>query len=429
MDDRLRALERRARDDEAAGWEHLRALARVLDRRALWCEVARLARAGAPAAAQALARWTPLGELPLGPPEPPRGPWRTTRVVLEGAWLEPVSLVGATGDLLLGHRGVGQGWGRLAALEPTSAAVAPRWVVDTGGLVLWRGDDLLHATTRSRRGASIVARDARTGQVVQAFEVTERVGHIALAHDRGVLRLGDPQTGVTRLRAFDAGADLGRTLWDDDLAPDARVHVGGGVCLVADDEALVARDLETGAVRWQKRAADLGVDLARGRRLDVDPAGVFLHGAPPDDETSSVALVLDPATGERRWARHEDLVLGVEPGPGLVVSTAPSGRVLALDRASGAVRWEADVAGVRAAALVVGDVVLARKVARGPAQGPGQGSTSAAAEVVLDAATGAVATTLVLAALTDVTAVPCPGGAAVAASRPGHLLVVRIARG
>lgn len=416
MDERLRALGRLATHDREASWARLRALARARGRRELHLDVARLAREGDVAAGEALAAWSPLGPAPAA--EPPGRDLVATPSVVAAPWLDPMTVLAAGPDLWIGHRGVGQGWGRLAAIAPGSPD-APRWVADTGGAAAWRGDDVVHATPRSRAGGEVLARDARTGEVLGRTAVPGRVWALAVEGDRGLLKTGDPP-GAARLTCFDAGeGDFGRALWTADIPFVDDVHLGGGrVLLLQEGPARVqALDLDTGRPLWARSA---GADLLPDAALDTtllfaDAAGVVLHAAGVA-AGRGVTAALDPRSGAIVWAR--DHAAGGRPtvGPSVVVlGDGTSGPLVALDRRSGAVAWEAATPPIAAARASDALVVLARA---------GRGGPTAA---VLDARTGAPLVDLAL----DVVGSPALSALAsasvgvVAASTPGRLALVR----
>ncbi|MCO5167676.1 MAG: PQQ-binding-like beta-propeller repeat protein [Planctomycetes bacterium] len=418
MDERLRALGRLAAHDREASWARLRALSRARGRRELLFDLARLAREGDVAAGEALAGWSPLGPAPGAPA--PTGEVLAAPRVIEAAWLDPMTVLAASADLWIGHRGVGQGWGRLAAISPDAPA-APRWVADTGGAVAWRGDDLVHATPRSRAGGEVVARDARTGEVVGRTPVAGRVWALAVEGDRGLLKVGDPP-GPARHVCFDAGeAAFGRTLWTLEAPFEDDVHLGGGrVLRLQEAPALVsALDLD-GRPLWARAVGD---DLLPAARLDrallfADAAGVVLHAAGQGAGRGATAA-LDPRTGEVLWARQQGAGGLPTVGPTLVlVGDGTAGPLAALDRASGATAWEAATPPVAAARASEALVVLARAAGR------------ASSAAVLDARTGA----LLAAGALDVRGSPALSALAssaegvVVASTPGRLALVRAAR-
>lgn len=108
---------------------------------------------------------------------------------------------------------------------------------------------------------------------------------------------------------------------------------------------VVALDSLTGAVKWRRRThahphSSVAVDVGRGRVFVGDNAGV--------------AYAFDARTGTPVWTRQlepdgDDVEIKttptVIPQLGLIVFGAWSGKVSALDEATGAVRWEQPVGG------------------------------------------------------------------------------------
>ena len=150
---------------------------------------------------------------------------------------------------------------------------------------------------------------------------------------REELDLPEPGTAWT----FDTGAEI----WAD-------VALAGDTLLVgADDGRLYALDARTGAVRWQFRAGG-----AIRAAATVSGADVFV---PSDD---GFLYRLDAETGKERWrvkvmdkpvvriamdrpeSRYDFRASGVAAASGLLYLGTDDGRLLALDAATGARRWE-----------------------------------------------------------------------------------------
>jgi outer membrane protein assembly factor BamB len=104
-----------------------------------------------------------------------------------------------------------------------------------------------------------------------------------------------------RLAAYDLSAS--RLLWTQPADLKARVAVGADVLVYAAADALVARDVTTGAERWRQPIAKderlLGYTIdGRTAYLVVQEGGVHLHGG------KASVRALDATTGSARW-RHE----------------------------------------------------------------------------------------------------------------------------
>jgi hypothetical protein len=159
------------------------------------------------------------------------------------------------------------------------------------------------------------------------------------------------------------------------------------------------------------------------RRRPVPPRASQTGGRVSSTGEEQGLCVLDPLTGAPRWTRFEDDAFSVAADPERVVLTPTSGRVVGLDRASGAPLWESAVEGTWTGAYLLGGLVVAVSIL---------GVDFVPMVVVLDAATGdGVARDPFDAAasgLVELSAHPCPGGACVAASRPGRLTLLRFQR-
>ena len=137
-----------------------------------------------------------------------------------------------------------------------------------------------------------------------------------------------------RLAAYDLSAS--RLLWTQPADLKARVAVGADVVVYGAADALVARDVATGAQRWSHAIARderlLGYTIdGKSVYLVVQEGGAHLHSG------KASVRALDAATGASRW-RHE-LASGNVGAPvargGLVAVPVQSQYVTLLDAASG----------------------------------------------------------------------------------------------
>jgi outer membrane protein assembly factor BamB len=135
------------------------------------------------------------------------------------------------------------------------------------------------AAALAKRGAGAVFRPANAAGRPLAF--------LALAGTKG-----------PRLLAYDLAQS--RVLWTQPADMKARVEVGAEVVIYAAADALVARDIGTGAERW-RHAIDkderlLGYTIDdRTAFLVVQQGGTHLHGG------TARLTALDAATGSARW--------------------------------------------------------------------------------------------------------------------------------
>jgi outer membrane protein assembly factor BamB len=137
-----------------------------------------------------------------------------------------------------------------------------------------------------------------------------------------------------RVAAFDLGDS--RLLWTQPGDLKARIEVGADVIVYGVGDALVARDIGTGAERWRhaiakdERLLGYAIDDASAY-LVVQTGGQHLHGG------TAAVLALDARTGSSRW--HQELPSANAGAPaargGLVAVPLQSQYVALLDARSG----------------------------------------------------------------------------------------------
>lgn len=153
-------------------------------------------------------------------------------------------------------------------------------------------------------------------------------GRVFLGSDAGRLAAYDAATGE-RLWSHQTGDMLRGT---PAVAGDL-VVTGGGL-----DGGLVALDAASGEQRWSVPTPD---------RLTVYTApsvvdGVVYAATGPSQDREDTVFALDAATGEQLWATDAgtSVFAGPAVGEGLaIVGNADDGELIALDAATGAVRW------------------------------------------------------------------------------------------
>ncbi len=327
----LRALEREARarpSDLVAGWTYAVGLERAGERRALWLELCRLARAGDARAVAAVDGWLPgLGGTTPRAPEL-RAP-RVARVALiadealesQAVWWSRGSPTGAL-LVLAGST--------LLALDPLGEGVLWRrervaWCSP------WADDALVVSEDRTA-----VVRSASTGQAdLGAGLVAHGPVHAVGARswgDRLVLHQDE------RLQLFDVGAAFGQLLWRRPVATDgAQVHADLvlGWANEGPEFDLVALDLTTGERRWT-----LPVRPNPGPQFhwNADEQGLIVC-----DRIGREPLVsaLDLATGAVVWSGPYEHGGGcVALGPRACVFEV-DGQLVARARADGRPLWTA----------------------------------------------------------------------------------------
>ncbi|HEV3030722.1 MAG TPA: PQQ-binding-like beta-propeller repeat protein, partial [Polyangia bacterium] len=186
------------------------------------------------------------------------------------------------------------------------------------------------ATSSYQRAGSsedVAAALARTG----AGGVADRPANAA-GRPLAFLLLGG--AGGPRLAAYDLVES--RVLWIQSVDLKARVEVGADVVVYGAGDAVVARDIASGAERWRHAIAKderlLGYTIdGKTAYLVVQTGGVHLHGG------KASVRALDASTGGARW-RHE-LPSGNAGAPaargGLVAVPLQSQYVTLLDARTG----------------------------------------------------------------------------------------------
>lgn len=226
--------------------------------------------------------------------------------------------------------------------------------------------------------------------------------HVIVATRRGEVHLIDRATGKRR-----GLHRLGEAIEGTPLLHDRQLFVP----LSWGRKALVAYDLANGRVRWAERQGDVqGGLLLSGETLVV----AMFHGP---------VRGLEPRSGEPRWtyawpdamsARH---VTPVEAAPGVAVVVDDAGLVVALESATGAVRWRRALeAPVHATPAAAGGLLYV--------------ATTAGRLVALDATTGAERWRLQLAnAAVRLTAPAVDGGTVYVGGTDGVLRALEAATG
>lgn len=324
----LRALEREARarpHDLAAGWAYAVGLERTGERRALWLELCRLARAGEPRAVAAVDGWLPG----LGGTSPGvvglRAP-KVARVALiedEAFERDVVGLArsspGGAALVLVGDE--------LLAVDPAREEV--RWRQQGVAALEAYGDDaLVVARDRSALVRSAEVEDVSVGAgLVGPGTVIVASGWA----DRLLVR-----QAKGRLGAFEVGAPFGRVLWQVDEHASPRV-VGRQVLLCDDRlEVLSCRDLSDGHVRWRRALGDAD-DLHRWWDADMDGAVVHEWSAGRGARTTS----LDLANGREVWSVSSSRAARCQALRSDVVVVEEDDRLVAWSRADGRLSWSA----------------------------------------------------------------------------------------
>ena len=196
-------------------------------------------------------------------------------------------------------------------------------------------------------------------------------GRVFLGSDAGQLTARDLDTG-TQLWAFQTG----ESLRGSPAVAGGLVFTGGGL-----DGGIHALDAATGQPRWQVPTPGRYTVYTTPTVVD----NVVYAATGPTQDREDTVFALDAATGRQLWATDvgTSVFAGPAVGDGLViVGNADGGQLIALDAATGAVRWihtREDDYFIGGASIVDGTVYIATT------DGDGGGSMLA-----LDAASGAL---------------------------------------
>jgi outer membrane protein assembly factor BamB len=140
--------------------------------------------------------------------------------------------------------------------------------------------------------------------------------------------------------------DVGKQIWRVDLGhtlpkPRASAVVAGGqLCLSSEDGTIVALDLSSGQVAWERQ-----IDAGRATHaLATDGARLFVSAVDtqPIPTSGKALLALDAATGQEAW-RYATIGHSLSAATlvdGVAYFSSSDGTLHAVDAASGQARWE-----------------------------------------------------------------------------------------
>ncbi len=241
----------------------------------------------------------------------------------------------ASGLVLVGTR---DGW--LHARTPDGERV---WDAQVNGRVdgapFVKGDAVYAGSSDGK----LYAFDLATGKQRWAYDAQEEVGTTPAVAGSVVLAMTlqdtlvavDARTGVFRWNHRRAGKE------GFSIRGAASVVVANGLAVAGYSDGMVAAlEVETGAVRWERRVAPTG-DFMDVDGLAVQGGRVFVAAY------SGGVYALDVATGDERWRAQAPGASRVAVSEGLAVAVTPT-QVLGIATRDGAVRWKVPLDGVPA---------------------------------------------------------------------------------
>ena len=208
-----------------------------------------------------------------------------------------------------------------------------------------------HVVFGTRKG-EVVVMDAASGKTRGSVEVGGSVeGELAVSDDGRVLYVPTAETrgGVV---AYDVVDGQRRWRWRGGGIQGGVVRVGGRLVTATQAGLVVGLDAETGEEVWQQ-------DSAPGAQVHAAPVALDASVVVVDDRGRAVAV--DPASGARRWtAELEAPVYATPTASGDLFVTTTRGRVARLDAATGRTVWAVDDPGVvrGSSPLVAGERVV-----------------------------------------------------------------------
>ena len=243
-----------------------------------------------------------------------------------------------------------------------------------------QGPPVLADDTRvvvAERDGALTALDRATGAPLwQSFPPVgeARTGVLAGGTVLLVTRDGRGEAGV--VAAMDS--DAGHARWTAPAATDAEIHASGDLAIVVGPDHLVRLDLRTGEERWRWPTSAPG-----------GPALVTGSIAAPVVTSGSELVALDPASGSVRWSASVPRLRGAAlTGPERLVAVAGDGRMVGLDAGTGSVDWDVRLAfNDRSAVRVHGAPGLALVAIDSPDT---RGGARTSRLVAIDPATGEV---------------------------------------
>jgi outer membrane protein assembly factor BamB len=361
MDDDVRALERAARampGDIAAGRRFARGLERVGDRAGFLAEVARLARAGDGEARIALRRWNPWSHV--------RGDGATgcsiRKAVRRVADVATARVASGVASRVLGatDRTLFLLVDDLCAVDVKSLALRWRSELTVQSAAGLSGDDLVVAYRGPRSSRNILKRlDETTGSVLREATIdgfcTNELWPLG---DRAVIAVSADE-GEARILGVDLGQRFGEVLWRETRLSGLRPH-----CVVSSHlyfvqwSNLLGREPETGRFVFE---ASSTVPNSLHHPFAADERGVLLKGA---RAIGKLFVEERDRAGAPRWslegnAQRDQVAITAEIA--LIARAADVGigspqEVVAVDRATGKVRWSLAAGPPERSVSIGGDV-------------------------------------------------------------------------
>jgi outer membrane protein assembly factor BamB len=266
----------------------------------------------------------------------------------------------------IGVGDTGDEGGMLLALDANTGSERWRYPIDG---YWWASPAVAGDTVYTSTQRGILAIDATTGQVRWTFDADTWI------YSSPVVANGAVYVGADAA-VIAVEVTTGRERWRHGVNGLIRATpaVAGGMVVVGDVEgALLGLDTAMGAERWRVPlgGAVLASPLVAGG-LAVIGTGNTAFRACTECEPWGEVVAVDVATGAIRWRYATDAIVYASPASDgtMVVAASITGTVSAVDLATGREQWRTELGGVVGGSLVIaGEAVIVSQRQSGP--GPG----------------------------------------------------------
>jgi outer membrane protein assembly factor BamB len=238
------------------------------------------------------------------------------------------------------HLYAADGAGRISAFEPGS------------GRAVWQAQTRPRLAAGAGLSGSAVLVGALDGEVIAVHAENGQVlWRAAVSSEVLTAPTGDADTVVVRTgdgRLYGLAAADGQRRWTFDRAVPTLSLRGISQPVVADDRVyvgldtgkLVALELDSGRVLWEEAVSVPGGRSEVERLVDLDADPVLADGVLYAVSYGGQVVALDAATGKLKWRQDLASYSGLAVGDTRIFASDREGRVWALDRDSGSVLWQ-----------------------------------------------------------------------------------------